>query len=438
MTMLKFSLLLLLWLALTAGQALAAPAQSRGIAPLDRIVAVVNDEVITQFELDQRMKLVTRQLQKQGTPLPPREILEKQLLERLILDRVQLQLARDTGIRVDDAQLDKTLQRIAEENRLSMDAFRKAVEKDGVAFSRFREDIRSEIALSRLREREVDNRIMVADSEIDNHLAAVAGQQGGEDEYNLAHVLVRVPEQASPEQLQESRRRAEQALSQLNNGADFGQVSASFSDAPDALQGGRLGWRSSGQIPGLFAEAAKNLQPGQTSALLRSPNGFHIVKLLEKRSKALSVMVQQTHARHILIKTSEIASETDARNRLLQLKERLDNNADFAELAKLHSDDASAPKGGDLGWISPGDTVPDFEKAMNALKDGQISEPVRTPFGWHLIQVLERRAQDVGRERQRLLARQEIRERKADEAYQEWMRQLRDRAYVEYRLEDRY
>lgn len=419
---------------LLGAPALAAPEATP--LSLDRIVAVVNDEVITALELEQRMKTVQQQLQKQGTPLPPRDVLEKQLLERLIADRVQLQFARESGIRVEDSQLDKTLQRIAEENKLTPDTLRQALENDGVNFSRFREDIRNEIIISRLREREVDNRVTVTDGEIDQHLETLA-QQGMEDEYQLAHILVRTPEQASPEQVEEKRRRAEQALAQLNAGADFGQVAASFSDAQDALEGGRLGWRSGGQVPTLFANAIRPLQPGQLSGVLRSPNGFHIIKLLDKRGKSLSLIVQQSHARHILVKTTEIVSENDARQRLVQLKERLDNGADFAELARLHSEDGSAAKGGDLGWLSPGDTVPEFEKAMNALALEKISEPVRSPFGWHLIQVLERRTEDIGKERQRLLARQEIRMRKADESYQEWLRQLRDRAYVEYRLEEK-
>jgi peptidyl-prolyl cis-trans isomerase SurA len=404
---------------------------------VDRIVAVVNSEVITQFELNDRIRIVVQQLRKQGTPLPPQEVLEKQMLERMITDRVQLQLAKETGIRVDDLQLDKTLQRIAQENNLSLEAFRTALEKDGVSFAKFRDEIRDEIILGRLREREVDNRISVSDGEVDNFLSSRAAQSDGEEEFNLAHILIRVPEQASPEQVQGKRARAEKALSELGK-ADFAQVAASYSDAPDALQGGVIGWRAASRLPGLYLEAVSALKPGEASAVLRSPNGFHILKLLDKRSKGGAMIVQKTHARHILIKTSEIVAETDARNRLTQLKERIDNGANFAELARLHSEDGSASKGGDLGWLSPGDTVPEFERAMNALKPGETSVPIKSPFGWHLIQVLERRAEDVSKERQALMARQEIRARKADEAYENWLRQLRDQAFVEYRLEDKF
>ena len=409
----------------------SAPVQLVG-----RIVAVVNNEVITQFELNDRMRIVMQQLQKRGTPLPPQEVLEKQMLERIITDRVQLQFAKETGIRVDDLQLDKTLQRIAQENNMTVEAFRGALEKDGVSFAKFREEIRDEIILGRLREREVENRITVSEGEVESFLSTRAAQAGGEDEFNLAHILVRVPEQASPEQIQGKRAHAEKALAELKK-MDFAQVAASYSDAPDALQGGVLGWRAASRLPALFLETVNSLKPGETSAVLRSPNGFHILKLLDKRSKGGALIVQKTHARHILIKTSEIASETDAKNRMIQLKERLDNGANFAELARLHSEDGSASKGGDLGWLSPGETVPEFERAMDALKPGEISVPVKSPFGWHLIQVLERRSEDVSKERQALMARQEIRARKADEAYENWLRQLRDQAFVEYRLEDK-
>jgi peptidyl-prolyl cis-trans isomerase SurA len=406
------------------------------IVAVDYIVAVVNEDVITRFELDERLNRVTRQLERQKIPLPPRNILERQLLERLVVERSQLQYAAQTGMRVDDAQLDNAIQRIAQENKLSVEAFRAALEKDGVNFSKFREEIRNEIVLTRLREREVDNKISVTDGEIDNILSNQTAQPGQNNEYNLAHILITVPEQASPEQIQMKRARAEKVLAQLNAGADFGQLSATYSDAQDAMQGGVVGWRSAGQLPGLFLDTLAAMQPGAVSPILHSPSGFHILKLLDKRGKDVTLVVEQTHARHILVKTNEVVAESDARNRLLQLKERIDNGANFAELARLHSDDGSAAKGGDLGWLSPGDTVPEFEKAMNGLKANQLSAPVQSPFGWHLIQVLERRKQDVTKERLRMLARQAIRDRKSDENYQEWLRQLHDRAYVEYRLND--
>ena len=423
-------------LAIAPHAAAQKPAAGR-VVLLDRIIAVVNDEVITRRDLDDRIKVVLSQLRQQGTPLPSPEVLEKQVLERVIYNQVQLQYAKETGLRVEDSILEKAVNRIAEDNKISVAAMRQALEKDGVNFNKFREELRDEIIMVRLREREVDNKIQIADSEIDNFISTLQAHDGKVEEFNLSHILVRVPEQASPEQLQERRARAEQALAQIKGGADFRQVAASFSDASDAVQGGAMGWRELVQLPTIFAEAVKELKSGEVGGVLRSPNGFHIVRVNERRGQNAPMIVSQTHARHILIKTTELVSENDAKDRLVKLKERLDNNADFAELARLQSEDGSASRGGDLGWLSPGDTVPEFEKAMDALKPGQISEPTRSPFGWHLIQVLERRNQDMSQQQQRLRARQALRAQKADDAYQEWVRQLRDKAFIEYRIEER-
>jgi len=425
-------------LALTAApHAFAQKPPASRVVLLDRIVAVVNDQVITRRDLDERITVVLTQLRQQGTPPPSRDVLEKQVLERMIFNQVQLQYAKETGLRIDDATLEKTLSRIAEDSKLTPAQLRAALEKDGISFAKFREDIRDEITMARLREREVDNKISIADSEIDNFLSTRQIQEGKSDEYHLSHILVSVPEQASPERLQERRARAEQALAQIRGGTDFRQVAASFSDAPGAVQGGAFGWREITRLPAIFAEAVKDLKAGEVSGVLRSPNGFHIVRVNERRGQSAPLIVSQTRARHILIKTSELVAESEAKDRAVKLKERLDNNADFAELARLQSEDASAARGGELGWLSPGDTVPEFEKAMNTLRPGQISEPVRSPFGWHLIQVLERRNQDVSQQQLRLRARQALREQKADEAHQEFVRQLRDRSFVEYRLEEK-
>jgi peptidyl-prolyl cis-trans isomerase SurA len=421
--------------------ALNAPhAQAQGprtIVTIDRIVAVVNDEVITRVDLDERTNLALKQLRQQGTRPPPMAVLEKQILDRLISDRVQLQFAKETGLRVDDAELERALTRIAQENKISLPQMREAIEKSGVPFTKFREDIRNEIIMTRLREREVDNKIVISEGEIDNFIATQKTQEGKSDEYNLSHILIVVPEKASPEQIKQRQNRAEEALAQLKSGADFRQVAAAFSEAPGALQGGLIGWRETSRLPEIFVDALKSLRPGDLSPVLRSANGFHILRLNDKRGTSSPVIVQQIHARHILIKTNELVSESDARNRLSTLRERLENKADFAELARVHSEDSSAARGGDLGWLSPGDTVPEFERAMNALKVGEISAPVRTQFGWHLIQVLERRNEDMSKERQRLAARQALRARKSDEAYQEWVRQLRDRASIDIRLEEK-
>jgi peptidyl-prolyl cis-trans isomerase SurA len=415
---------------------LAAPPSSRVVA-VDRIVAVVNDEVITQNDLSERVNLVVRQLQRGGGEIPSSELLSRQILERMINDLVQVQLAKENGIKVDDTTLDRTIDRIAAENNLSMTDFRAALDKDGVRFPRFREDIRNEILLSRLREREVENGIVVTDAEVETEVARETRQASSESEYRLSHVLVQVPPQASPEQIEQRRRRAVLALSELRKGANFAQIAATYSDAPDALQGGNLGWRPSARLPALFLETIEKLQPGDVSDILKSPNGFHIVKLLEKRGKAAATGVQQTHVRHILLRAREGLSEGEARDKLQRLRDRIVAGADFAELARINSEDASASKGGDLGWVAAGDTVPEFERAMNALKDNEVSAPVQTPFGWHLVQVLERRSDELSEDRKKLAARQAIRARKADEAFQDWLRQSRDRAFVENRYDER-
>ena len=423
-------------LILIAATAQAQQAKPNAIVVIDRIIAVVNDEVITERELAARVDFALRQLAQQGTQPPARQILEKQLLERTINDRVQMQYARDTGTRVDNAELDRAMVKIAEQNKMTVAELRTVLAKDNVPYDKFREDIRSEITLSRLREREVAQKIVVTESEIDNFIQTQLTQPG-RDEFNVSHILIAVPEKASPEQLQARRERAEQALAQIKGGTDFRQVAAAFSDGPEALQGGLIGWRETSRLPALFLDAVRPLQAGQLTELLRSPNGFHILRLNERRGGAAPIVIQQTRARHILVKTNELVSETEARNRILALKDRLDNKVDFAELARTRSEDSSASRGGDLNWLSPGDTVPEFERAMDELKPGEISGPVRSPFGWHLIQVMERRNQDMTQEGQRMNARQTLRERKTDEAYQEWVRQLRDRAYVEQRLENR-
>jgi peptidyl-prolyl cis-trans isomerase SurA len=406
---------------------------------VDRIVAIVNKEVITLSELNEAIATAERQLRRQGTAVPARELLERQMLERLILDKAQLQRARDSGIRVDELQVDRAVQRIAERNRLAPADFRRALERDGISFDAYRQDLREQIILARLREREVEEKIQVSDSEIELFLEEMKLQPAERMEFNIAHILLRIPEQATPERIDAVRSRAEKVAAEASGGGDFRQLAASYSDAPDALQGGSLGWRTPDRLPELFSSTVRAMEPGQVSPALRSPAGFHVLKLLGKRGiGAGNAPVTQTRLRHILVRTGEQVSESDARRRLLDLRERIvTGGADFAELARAHSDDATSVRGGELDWIYPGDTVPDFERAFSELKIGEISEPVRTPFGYHLIQVLERRDADVSPERRRQQARQALRERKSDEAFQEWLRQLRDQTYVELRLEER-
>jgi peptidyl-prolyl cis-trans isomerase SurA len=436
-SMFKPTIVLLISLFLFSSALLADQSKQGEIVKMDRIVAIVDQVVITEKELADRIKTVTTQLENQGTELPPPAILEKQILERMITDRLQLQLASQTGLRIDDNQLDKTIERIAGQNKMDIPTFKKALLEDGIQYRKFREDIRNEITLARLREREVDNRINITESEIDSFIA-MQSASNSTDEFEISHILIRAGEDTAPEDLKKLRVKAEDALAQLQTGKDFAKISASFSDAPNALEGGSLGWKSGSQIPALFLEALKPLKAGELSSILRSPNGFHILKVTNRRGGSSPLVVGQTHVRHILIKFSEVVSEKDALTRIVSIKERLDNGEKFEDLARQYSDDGSAKSGGDLSWVNPGDTVPEFEKTMNVLALGEISNIIKTQFGLHVIQVLERRNQDMTKEAARIKARQEIRARKSDEAFQDWVRELRDRAFVELRLEDKY
>lgn len=414
---------------------------SKAPRPVDAIFVVVNDGVITHRELAGRLIQLEKRLTAQGVALPPRAQLQRQLLDRMIVERVQMQMARENGIIVDDAMLDRAVSGIAAQNGLSVPDLRMRMEHDGISFADFREDIRNEIIMQRLREREVDNKVQVTESEVDNYLAAENNAAAGHEDLDLAQILIHVPENASLEQLAASRLRAEEALGRLKAGADFAKIAMAYSDSSDALRGGDLGWRSRDRLPQLFLDAVAGLKPGEVSDIIKSGNGFHIIKLVGRRpadgAGASAPAVEQTHVRHILIKLNQVVSAAEARRKLLELKERLDHKAaTFEELARLYSNDLSASRGGDLGWIYPGDTVPEFERAMNELKPGEISQPVASPFGFHLIQVLERKTDDVSQERARQVARQAIRERKIDEATEDWLHQLRDRAYVEFRTDD--
>ncbi|MES2934572.1 MAG: peptidylprolyl isomerase [Pseudomonadota bacterium] len=411
------------------------------LRPVDSIVVVVNDEVITRLELDAKVKLVETNMRTQKAAIPPRADLERQLLERMIVDRAQLQLAKELGIRIDDAMLDRATGRIAEQNKMTVQEFRNRLEKEGVAFPQFREEIRQEILLQRVREHEVDAKVQITDLEVDNFLAAPAISSEAQQEIRLAQILIRIPENASPELIAGRRARMIEVMQQVKSGGDFAKIAATYSDASDALTGGDIGWRTPDRLPQLFTDAVAKLKPGQVSDVLKSANGFHVLKLVDRRSAEpakAAAAVEQTRARHILIKVNDAVTSNDARRKLVDIKERLDNKAaTFEELAKRFSNDGSASKGGDLGWLYPGDTVPEFQRAMDALQPGQVSAPVESSFGFHLIEVLERKSDDVSKERQRLAARQALRERKIEEATDDWLRQLRDRAYVEFRSEEK-
>jgi peptidyl-prolyl cis-trans isomerase SurA len=413
-----------------AGTLAAAP------APVDRIVAVVNQNVIAQTELDDRVDLVRAQLARQNTQLPPAAALQRQVLERMVVEELQMQLAIQTGVVVDDIELNNALRDIARRNNMNLLEFRATVEKDGYDFNQLREDIRVDITTARLRERQVNNRITITDQEVDTYLTREASLGDEKIEYLLGHILVALPEAASPDQISDARDKIEAIARRLQEGADFTQTAVAESDGQQALSGGDLGWRNAGQIPRLFVDVVVPMEAGEVSEPMRSPSGFHLVKLIDKRGEQAQ-MVTQTHARHILIRTTAIVSDTEARLRLSRLRERIVNGEDFATLAKANSDDPlSASEGGDLGWINPGQMIQAFEKAMNDLAEGDLGEPVRTQFGWHLIQVVERRIEDMTDEYQRNQARLAIFRRKAEEETQLWLRRLRDEAYVDYRLGD--
>ena len=420
----------------------AAPV--RNSRPVDRIVAVVNDEVITANELQARTRAAQLQLQRQKIQAPPQDILERQVLERMIIDRAQLQLARESGVRVDDATVNAALVRIAEANNMTIPGLRQRLEAEGVSFNQFRDDVRQDILLNRLREREVDGKLQISESELDNFIADQAGVTADSEEINLAQILLRVPENANAQRIDETRQRADDIIGQLKGGADFSRLAATYSNAPEALQGGALGWRSADRLPTLFLDAIKGIKIGELAPLVRSPNGFHILKVLGRRSAvegklaSASTPVQQSRVRHILLRVTDVTPEADVKRRLEEFKARIEaGQVEFGTLARLHSVDPSGSRGGDLGWVYPGDTVPEFERAMNALKINELSGPVQSPFGWHLIQVTERKTEVVSTDRARQQARQALRERKSDEAYQDWLRQLRDKTYVEYRIDER-
>jgi peptidyl-prolyl cis-trans isomerase SurA len=408
---------------------------------VNRIVVVVNEDVITQQELDERLRSVERRLTAQKIALPSRDELQKQLLERMIVDRAQLQLAKENGMRVDDLMLDRSMQRMAEQNKMSVQEFRNQIEKEGTSFAAFREEIRDDIMMQRIREREVDSKIQVSELEVDNFLAAEQKSPDGKQELNLAQILIRIPENASAAQIAQSQARAQDALKRIRAGEDFSKLAATFSDSGEALKGGEIGWREQDRLPQLFLDAINKMKVGEASEIVRSPNGFHIIKLLGKRTAsadttAAPAPVQQSHVRHILLKVSKVMTAEQAKQKLLELKQKIDKKeATFEELAIANSADLSASKGGDLGWIYPGDTAPEFEEAMNKLALNVVSEPVQSPYGWHLIEVTERKTDDVSLDRKRTAARQAVRERKSEEALQNWLRELRDRAYVEFRLE---
>ncbi len=411
-----------------------AATDNDNIVEIDRVVAIVNDDVITDSELQQRIDAILLQMRQQKASLPPRSVLKKQVLERIIINRIQLQLAAANGMRVDDETLNQTISRIAEQNGMTISEFRDVIEQDGYSFAQFRENMREEIIITRLRQRQVDSRISVSEKEVENFLINQKTQGNANDEYHLSHILIALPEGASPTQIKAAQEKAQQVLDEIRQGKNFDMEAMMVSDGQQALKGGDLGWRKAGELPTIFAAVAQDMKPGEISDLIRSPSGYHIIKLLEYRD-AERHMITQTQARHILIRTDDLTTDEHAKNLLLEIKKRAVNGEDFAVLAKTYSDDtATATNGGDLGWVSKGKMVPEFEKVMLAQAPGSISDPIQTQFGWHIIEILGRREIDDTEEFNRNKVRELIYQRKIEETNVNWLRRLRDESYVEFRL----
>lgn len=409
---------------------------------LNAVVAVVNNDVITTDELAERAHSAALNLRRQKIQLPPMQQLRVQVLEQLILERAISQRARETGIRVDDGIVNATIEQIAQQNKISVAELRRRLSLDGVTFPQFREEIRSQIVAQRLREREVDEEIKIPESEIDAFLADQAGYNINDTiEYNISHIWIPTSESMSSDELSAARDTAEGILDRAQDGEDFGRLAASYSKASDALDGGNLGWRTLSQMPTALAAAVREArQQSSKVAMNVSSDGYYIVKVNDRRdgvkTKLAGGPVTQTHVRHILMAVTPVTDEATVLNRLNDIRKRLvENKEDFATLARLHSVDGSATRGGDLGWVHPGDTVPAFEEAMNQLKPGEVSRPIKTQYGYHIIQVIDRRQEAVDAERMRYMARQVLRQRKLAEATANWQRELRDRAYVEIRRE---
>ena len=403
--------------------------------PADFIVAVVNSEPITNNEVQTRLTRIEQQLSRQGS-VPPRNQLAREVLERLIVERAQLQLARTLSVRPEDAAVEQAVATVARQNQLSLDELKSRLAADGVDYTRFRADLRDELTLVRLREREVDSRVKVSEQEIDQFLREREAQaQSGPELLNIAQILVAVPEAATPEQVSALQAKAQRALARIRAGEAFAAVAAEMSDNAQLPSGsGDLGLRPVERLPTLFVDAARDLPAGGLAGPLRSGAGFHVIKVIEKKSGAAAISVTQTRARHILLRLSPQLTEQAAKDKLADFKRRITaGQADFAMLARDNSQDGSAKEGGDLGWASPGMFVPEFEQVMNQLAPGQMADPLVSRFGVHLMEVLQRRDATLSEREQREVVRNLVRERKIEEAFNQWVQDVRGRAYVEFR-----
>jgi peptidyl-prolyl cis-trans isomerase SurA len=418
--------------------AFQAGAQTRDLATggvlLDRVAAVVNEGVVLQSELDEQVTMITRRLEKQQTQLPPANVLRQQILERLVIQEVQLQRAERAGIKVPDEVLNESLKDVAARNNMTLDQLPRALEAQGINYAAYRDSIRKEMTIQMLRQRDVLARIIVTPREIDHYLEKQ--QESRENsEFNVSHILLSLPEAASPGQLEEVQQRATDIVQRAREGEDFAQLAVSYSNSQTALEGGQLGWRKSAQLPTFIAELVSGMQTGQVSDPVRTPSGFHIIRLNDQRGAEEQVMINQVHVRHILMRTNELQDDETVRQKLTKLRERILAGEDFAGLAATTSEDTtSAAEGGDLDWQGPKTFVPDFERVIDGLEENEISEPFKTQYGWHIAQLLGRRVHDNTDEVRRQHAFNTLRESKADEETELWLRRLRDEAFIEYKM----
>lgn len=419
---------------LLLGVALLAATAHAEVRPLDRVVAIVDNDVVMQSQLDARLREVQQTIAKRGGALPPEHVLSQQVLERLIIENIQLQIGDRSGIRITDEELNQAMGTIAQRNGMSLEQFRQALARDGLSYADARDQVRREMIISRVRQRRVAERIQVTDQEVQNFLASDLGKAQLSEEYRLANILIPVSEGASSSEIQAAERQSQELYQQLQQGADFAQLAVARSASENALEGGEMGWRKAGQLPPPFDTMLSSLQPGQVTEPVRTPGGFIILKLMEKRGGDTQVR-DEVHVRHILIKPSEIRSEEETRRLVERLYQRILAGEDFAELAKNFSEDpGSALNGGDLNWIDPNALVPEFREVMNNTPSGELSKPFKSPYGWHVLQVLGRRATDNSEQFREQQAANLLRNRKYDEELQTWLRQIRDEAYVETKL----
>ncbi|MDF3866095.1 peptidylprolyl isomerase [Pseudomonas denitrificans (nom. rej.)] len=416
---------------LMLGALLASSVVHAEVVPLDRVVAIVDNDVVMQSQLDQRLREVRATIQKRGAPLPPEHVLTQQVLERLIIENIQLQIGDRSGVRITDEELNQAMGTIAQRNNMSLEQFRAALSHDGLSYDEAREQVRREMIISRVRQRRVAERIQVSEQEVQNFLASDLGKIQLSEEYRLANILIPVPDSASPETVQAAARQAQEMYQQLKQGADFGQLAVSRSAGDNALEGGEIGWRKAAQLPSPFDSMVGSLAVGDVTEPVRTPGGFIIIKLEEKRGGS-KMLRDEVHVRHILLKPSEIRSEEETQRLAEKLYERIQAGESFADLAKKFSEDpGSKLNGGDLNWVDPESLVPEFREVMNNAPQGQVTKPFRSPFGWHVLEVLGRRATDSSDKFREQQAAQTLRARKYDEELQAWLRQIRDEAYVE-------